>query len=845
MNIFIVNRPEDTFNVIKSVSSAQFSVQIDPFVKWNNLYNQDIFDNSTPQNIIAEFNKCIQKLVQVLSQKELKYQDKYLSRANAKLKNQLLNSNTRTVAQSGKALSRATQALIEDFASFYNPTKDNKKNPGRTWDEKKINDEFILVYMRFVENITRSHYRKYCTDKKEELSSVVLTLLGTEDFRNRILNQKEIKVGEQNPIISYMATLLHLSNSDMFESMDKNNKIKFFKLLRLFFEDKSLHKKIFNKDNIGKDEAIQLYITALSNLAYLITPAENMAKTKDAQIDYKDIQFLLGAAKKFVEDETLRNLIFFPGNLSSAGRNQTMDMFFGLLFHISEHVKYLKNEGVDQLLYVLSTLFGKQFESLFADQDFYTPLLLSCGELSALNNKLNVNQVSRLSNIINQKLFSDEVLKKILPNETLSVDFFRVLIYLFNRWRKLLDSKAIIRAMYDFSNTERIQKMTIKRDDLYSALLILDNAIEEYSCTDDKDIASTFRRIVDTLKNMLNVNFKFKKQIFSTNKIVGKSEDEEKVKYDNELVCLYTEILKNTSQLIDNKNIDIKLRIEFFDLVKNTLLKKVHEDIQAIFFGENESVSKDLICKLIQVFFHLCSQMSLEILTQNKYNKDKVELVQLFLSFIYEEEWRSKIFQPENNGKDGAIDFYFRTLDNIFVSDSKQITMEYTEITLNLIKKLNTKPHNNSFDKDEIFYRKRIVAIEKKLLTIQDKLKSMQPTQKELFKNIKNILKSRKSLPTSKSTNNLLSGMSSSKNSKSKHKPLLLDKSIKMLKSSSSTGNLLVQRKKSSNHKPLLNLNTFKPKTSQINANINPINIKAAFGNNNRQPKLEKAIKQI
>ena len=310
-------------------------------------------------------------------------------------------------------------------------------------------------------------------------------------------------------------------------------------------------------------------------------------------------------------------------------------------------------------------------------------------------------------------------------------------------------------------------------------------------------------------------------------------------------------------------------------------------------FGDNSSIPKNLICDFIQVFFHLCSQENLKIPNGSGYKNRKVKLIKLFLSFVQEQEWQYKIFTPENSGKNGAIDFYFRTLDNILASDSVQFTLDYVKAILNLIKTLNKEPYNsdNFGDKDGSYYRDHISDIKNKLSCIQKKLESVKPTQKELFKNIQDMFKLKKSSQTSKFTNNLLSGMP--KNSKSKNKLSLFDKNLKknlktlkssnsmgdilakqkslptsksassllldmpkqksslldknlkalMLKSSNSTKNLLVKQTRFNNNKLFLNLNTFKLKTSQSNSHINSINIKFTSGNNNGQPRLENAYK--
>ena len=65
--IAFVNKPEDALKLIKAISSGQTN----PFNKWNNLGDQDIFSDNKPQNIITEFNKYIHELVQVLDQKSL------------------------------------------------------------------------------------------------------------------------------------------------------------------------------------------------------------------------------------------------------------------------------------------------------------------------------------------------------------------------------------------------------------------------------------------------------------------------------------------------------------------------------------------------------------------------------------------------------------------------------------------------------------------------------------------------------------------------------------------------------------------------------------------------------
>ena len=302
-------------------------------------------------------------------------------------------------------------------------------------------------------------------------------------------------------------------------------------------------------------------------------------------------------------------------------------------------------------------------------------------------------------------------------------------------------------------------------------------------------------------------------------------------------------MLKNVSQLSNKKNIDIKHKQAFFSLIKDVLIKKEYEYIRKMIFSGEENGPQGAICNFIQVFYNLLSDNNLKELNEG----DKKNWIQLFLFFIRDEELQYQIFQLGNDGKNGAVDFYFRTLFNILHLKNTQFTNENKKAVANLIQNLENKYLKAKRDFDKCVYYEKIIKVEQ-ALGIKKTTNNKEQKKLTLLKFARDMFEPKKDLNTSNSMPDLLLPSQKLKISKSKNKltlptkdskhkdkftnkPKNVSDSTKMLNTSKSMGNLFKTNKMFSNKSLNLNLNTFKPQVNKINQKINSIKINSTAQN--------------
>lgn len=815
-------------------------------------------------NAAKKINDCIKALIDTLNKKGFDTLSRYSNLLKKLPKDKIQEEHIKVINK-----------LIDELILFYK-TKNNKSifdknNTGKQkakknkqkmsdWDASKVDGELILSYIEFINTITSSDCVKSCPlnqkVEREDAIRSILKLLKMQDFQNQIFAGGD---NQEKLILKYISTLLNVSQAKVFEFMTKDNKNMFVQILDSLLNQKKLSEKVFCGDNVGNDGIIHQYIDILKNLAYLITPKKSeyndVAKSNiRQQIDTNDVKFLIKSLNKFVTDETLIRLVFNGEN-----NQKTIESFFDALFNLACHTNYLENNGcfhdISDLLCVLKSLLGDRFKKLFVVPKFCHKFLLCYGEIFEHSNTFKDDQKKKLSDMLNTTLLSDEWSKIILENKGFS-DFYLIILESFlDRNKNLVDCKSVINVMYNFYNDKNIQQMSDQNIDVKICLFMLEDAIERYIHVEDKNSNLTFEKIVCILNNIQSKDYKFKEQIFYKNEIGELINDDAKdtsnkkmfdnkmSKHKNSIARLYTSMLKNVSQLSNKKNIDIKHKQAFFSLIKDVLIKKEYEYIRKMIFSGEENGPQGAICNFIQVFYNLLSDNNLKELNEG----DKKNWIQLFLFFIRDEELQYQIFQLGNDGKNGAVDFYFRTLFNILHLKNTQFTNENKKAVANLIQNLENKYLKAKRDFDKCVYYEKIIKVEQ-ALGIQKTTNNKEQKKLTLLKFARDMFETKKDLNTSNSMPDLLLPSQKLKISKSKNKLTLPTKdskhkdkftnkpkdvsdSTKMLNTSKSMGNLFKINKMFSNKSLNLNLNTFKPQVNKINQKINSIKINSTAQN--------------
>ena len=366
--------------------------------------------------------------------------------------------------------------------------------------------------------------------------------------------------------------------------------------------------------------------------------------------------------------------------------------------------------------------------------------------------------------MLNTTLLSDKWSKIILENKKISNFYLIILKSSLDRNKNLVDCKSVINVMYNFFEDKNIQQMSAQNIDVKTCLSVLEDAIEQYISVKDEALNLTFKKIVCILNSIQSKDYKFKEQIFYKNEVdeqinenakdtsTKKTFDNEISKHKNSIARLYTGMLKNISRLSKDKSTNINQKVKFVNLIKDVLIKKEHEDIRKMIFSENEAGKQGAVCNLIQVFYNLLSENNLQEL--NKVDKDKKDWIRLFLYFICDGELQYPIFQLCNDGKNGAIDFYFRTLCNILHSKNIQFTDENRKSVANLIQNLESKYLKAEKDFTECVYYKKVIEI-KEVLGIQKTINNTEQKTLLFLKFAKNMFEPKKILKTSKSMHGL------------------------------------------------------------------------------------------
>ncbi len=849
---------------------------ISPGAPMNALYRiLGLSDNNADEKI----NNCIKTLIGTLKKKNLDISSRYSN---------LLENLPDDKIQEKRI--KIINKLINELILFYE-TKNNKsifagkntrkqkakKNKQKIsdWDASKVDDKLISTYIWFVENVTRPEFTQKCSSNvKKELSNIVLNLLDIPEFRNQIFIDNNLGTGEDKPIANYVATLVNISNSNLFEFITNMNQDKYFKILKLLLENNNLSEKLFHENNVGKSGPIRLYITALNNSAALIVKKvvtqkqmseESQEKTikKNTNIDQpiqicnNNVRFLIQALYQFVTDQNLKRLIFNTNNNVDTDYHKDINMFWGVVKNVASNIIYLENSEISDLLNILNIVL-EQCEDLCINQSCCDLLLHCFTDILSHGDVLTNSQKKILSTMINRELLGNTWIKKILQDTKSRKQYFTFLTNIIKNASDLIDSKFLINVMYNFSNDKNIQQMSGQNIDVKICLSMLEDAIEQYISIEDKDLNLTFEKIVCILNSIQSKDYKFKEQIFYENKIyepinenardksIKEMFDNKIFKHKDSMVRLYTSMLKNISQLSNKANVDIENKVKFFNLMQDILIKKEYDDIRKMILNEKENGSQGSICNLIQVFYSLLSENNLKQLKTS----DKESWIQLFLFFICDEELQYQIFQLGNDGKNGAIDFYFRTLCNILRLENTSFAIENKKAVAGLIQSLKSKFSKAKKDISKCAYYGEIKEVEK-ILDIQKTINNKEQKKLPFLKFAKDMFEPKNILNTSKSMHDLFLSDRKLKVSKSRNKPLPSIKnleskanfmsksgnssnsSIKTLKTSKSTGNFLQIRKKSSNKPLTLNLSTFKSQTNKsqtnkANRNINSINISTA-----------------
>ena len=760
-----------------------------------------------------KINESVKFLINMLCKKGFDTNSKYMNLLN-KLRDDAINFSV-------------VKKLIDDFILFYEAQsvnlieENNSKKKGKQknkkkikksdWDSSKIDNEFVFNYIRFIENVTRPDYTEvYSNNDKKNLLTAILKLLNMKKFQDQIFVEENLGTEKGSAITNYTDVLANMSNPNLFQNMSSDNQNCFFNILNSLLEDSNLSQKIFHKDNIGDKGAIRLYITALSNSACLIAP-KNAESNSRTQINRLNVKFFLKTSNKILNDETLKGLIF-----NTNGGKETACLFLGLFVNLARHVCNLENneyfKDVDYIVGGLEILMSDQLKYLFNDPEFYILSFASFINLSCELEILTDEQKKVLFAMINEKLLNRKCPAEILENQELFKVYFARLKQLCDLCKDFIDSETLIDIIYNLSNDENVKKSD-NREDFIARLLMLDNAIKRYNCGNN-NLDSTFKKIVSVLENVQNSDLKFKKQIFETKNLFNY----EKQANSNQIARLYTRILRNTSQLSCHENIDAEQKRKFFKLIQNILLTEGCKNIKDVIFNGNEYGFKGAICNLIQVFYNLLSDNNLKALDK----KERTSFIRLFLLLLCDEELKRFVFNSGNDGKNGAIDFYFKTLLNIINLDKETFMLEYQNAISKVVSNLKDWYTKNKKSLLKCAYISEINKIEEKLSLekIANKVKNQ---------NSKSIYKLPLLFKRSKSTNNLILSCQQSTN----NQPLLLKnlafkKQItsstsctKTLKLSKSKEMLLEPKKKSSNKQLIPNLNNLKPQVKKRSKNMN------------------------
>ena len=822
------------------------------------LYNiLGLSDNNADKEAAEKINNCIKALTDILNKKELDISSRYSNLLKKLPKDKIQQEHIKVINK-----------LINELILFYK-TPNNKsifdgKNTGKQkakknkskisdWDASKIDGELISTYIRFVENVTRPEFtQKYSSDAKKELSNTVLNLLDISEFQNQIFIYDHLGTGEDKPIANYVATLVNISNSNLFEFITNMNQDRYFKILKLLLENNNLSEKLFHERNIGKNGPIRLYITALSNSAALIVKKVVIQKQMNAEIEEKtmtkntnidqpiqignsNVEFLIQALRQFVTNKNLKGLIFNTNNNVDRNYHKDINMFWIVIKNIASNIIYLEKSEISNLLNILNIVL-EQCEDLCINQSCCDLLLHCFTDILSHGDVLTNSQKKILSTMINRELLGDTWIKKILQDTKSRKQYFTFLTNTIKNSSDLIDSKFLINVMYNFSNDKNIQQMSDQNIDVKICLFMLEDAIERYIHVEDKNSNLTFEKIVCILNNIQSKDYKFKEQIFYKNEIgklinddakdtsTKKMFDNKMSKHKNSIARLYTSMLKNVSQLSNKKNIDIKHKQAFFSLIKDVLIKKEYEYIRKMIFSGEENGPQGAICNFIQVFYNLLSDNNLKELNEG----DKKNWIQLFLFFIRDEELQYQIFQLGNDGKNGAVDFYFRTLFNILHLKNTQFTNEDKKAVANLIQNLENKYLKAKRDFDKCVYYEKIIKVEQ-ALGIQKTTNNKEQKKLTLLKFARDMFEPKKDLNTSNSMPDLLLPSQKLKISKSKNKLTLLTKDLKQkkeftnkpkektLNAAKSLGNIFDINKIFSKN---LNIGTFKPQGNPMNKKI-------------------------
>ncbi len=671
-------------------------------------------------------NKSIKSLIDMLCKKGYsKFKGKKYSK---KLSEEGIdNSHIKTI-----------NSLINDLGSLCN--------------NKDLDDETVHEIIKFVRQVTESdaeenYTEDYSAAQKKELLTATLELLSIQKFQNQIFTdgnrgfyQKTVdnkQVCEPKAIGQYIDALVNISNSNLFKFLSSVNQNKFFGILKLLFEDEKISKNIFSEDNLGKDGAIRLYITVLSNTAAKIKPPENIkkdSKTKknsrkkrsiinnDHDKDQKDqkveifnynIKFLIKATKKIVTDKNLRRLVF-----DIEKNPRAIAVFLNLPLNLARHIQYLhdigyeddkKFEGDKVLFDILETLFGKEFSNLFAIPQFYIKLFLCLGEISCYSNILNNEQHEKLSIMINTELLSEERTKNILSDKTFVGIYFEYLTMLFEKAKDLTKIKTLIASIYNcFEKSYVLQRMSGIKNELHACLRILESLTKECKNIDGKNLALVYEEIVGILKTIQNGNYLFKKQIFQSvenQKQINEKDvnnerwmlaffdkDEKNSGNKKTMIRVYASMFNNISQLSSNKEINIKDKIEFFGVMRDILLKEDLQDIRTMIFNQNEQENDGAINNFTQAFSNLLSINNLNNLNKN----DKKFCIESLVDFVCDKNLKNQICNLANNEKikendipkykSVTIRFYTGLLKNISqLSSEENVDIKYNQNFFSLI----------------------------------------------------------------------------------------------------------------------------------------------------------------
>ena len=363
------------------------------------LYNiLGLSDNNADKEAAEKINNCIKALTDILNKKELDISSRYSNLLKKLPKDKIQQEHIKVINK-----------LINELILFYK-TPNNKsifdgKNTGKQkakknkskisdWDASKIDGELISTYIRFVENVTRPEFtQKYSSDAKKELSNTVLNLLDISEFQNQIFIYDHLGTGEDKPIANYVATLVNISNSNLFEFITNMNQDRYFKILKLLLENNNLSEKLFHERNIGKNGPIRLYITALSNSAALIVKKVVIQKQMNAEIEEKtmtkntnidqpiqignsNVEFLIQALRQFVTNKNLKGLIFNTNNNVDRNYHKDINMFWIVIKNIASNIIYLEKSEISNLLNILNIVL-EQCEDLCINQSC-CDLLLHC-----------------------------------------------------------------------------------------------------------------------------------------------------------------------------------------------------------------------------------------------------------------------------------------------------------------------------------------------------------------------------------------------------------------------------------------------------------------------------------